>query len=55
MSNFWPLINCKIHLDVNWTRNCVISDNNCNTTFEITNTKLHVPIFTLSTEEFGFK
>ena len=50
-----PLINCKIHLDVNWTRNCVTSDNNGNTTLEITNTKLYVPIFTLSTEQFGFK
>ena len=30
LSNFWrssemPLINCKIHLELNWTKNCVMS------------------------------
>ena len=58
--NFWrlldmPLINCKIYLDVNWTKNCVISDNIGNRTFKITNKKLYVPIVTLSTEELVFK
>ena len=50
-----PLINCKICLDVNWTKNCVISDNIGNRTFKITNKKLYVPIVTLSTEELVFK
>ena len=53
-----PLINCKIHLKLNWTKNCLISDNsriadnsnNNNTEFKIVNTKLCVPIVTLSTE-----
>ena len=44
-----PLINCKTHLELNWTKNCVIStvgDNNNKTTFKITSTKLYVPIVT---------
>ena len=45
------LINCKIHLELNWTKNCVMSDITVNTTFKITNTKLYVPIFTLSTKD----
>ena len=40
------LINCKIHLELNWNEDCVIAD----TTFEITNTKLYVPIVTLSSK-----
>ena len=49
-----PLINCKIHLELNWTKNCVMSaasdDNNRRTTFQITSTKLHVPVVTFSTK-----
>ena len=58
LSNFFrsiemPLINCKIHLELNWTKNCVITTgNNANkTTFQITSTKLYVPIATLSTKD----
>ena len=38
-----PLINCKINLDLNWSKNCVIVANNekQNTTFSITDTKLY--------------
>ena len=46
-----PLINCKIHLELNWTKNCVMSDNNDEATFKITNTKLYAPIVTLSTKD----
>ena len=42
-----PLINCKIHLELNWSKDCVISTITA-TTFKITNTKLYVPIVTLS-------
>ena len=55
------LINCKIHLELNWTKNCVMyghdtyadgdNANNRETTFKITNTKLYVPIVTLSTKD----
>ena len=55
LSNFWrslemPLINCKTHLQINWTKNCVMSTV-ANTTFKITNTKLYVPIVTLSSKD----
>ena len=55
LSNFWrslemPLIKCKIHLEINRTKNCVVSDNNNDRTFKITNTKLYVPVVTLSTK-----
>ena len=40
---------------MNWTKNCLIStapdDNNRKTTFQITSTKLYVPIVTLSTKD----
>ena len=52
--NFWkslemPLINCKIHLELNWTKDCVMSTI-ADTTFKITNTKLYIPIVTLSSK-----
>ena len=55
LNNFWrslemPLINCKIHLELNWTKDCVMSTV-ADTTFQITNTKLYVPIVTLSSKD----
>ena len=56
-SNFWrtlemPLINCDINLTVTWSANCVIYNAAANqdTTFAITDTKLYVPVITLSTQ-----
>ena len=52
-----PLINCKIHLEINRNNNCVMygaggdNANDRETTFEITSTKLYVPIMTLSTKD----
>ena len=46
-----PLINCKVHLELNWTNKCAMPDIAGNTTFKITNTKLYVPIVTLSTKD----
>ena len=46
-----PLINCKIHLELSWTKNCVMSNITEETTFKITNTELYVPIVTLSTKD----
>ena len=48
-----PLINSKIHLELNWNNNnCVMyGANNRETTFQITSTKLYVPIVTLSTKD----
>ena len=49
-----PLINFEINLILTWATNCVIVSSNIanqNATFAITDTKLHVPVVTLSTEE----
>ena len=45
-----PLINCKIHLKLNWTKDSVMSTI-ANTTFKLTSTKLYVPIVTLSSKD----
>ena len=39
-----PLINCKIHHELNWTKDCVMPGIAGETTFKITNTILYVPI-----------
>ena len=51
-----PLINCKIHLELNWSSDSLLSNYNSDVDnanpkvkFKITETKLHVPIDTLST------
>ena len=49
-----PLINCEVNLDLNWSENCVIVVTNVAaqaTTFSITDTKIYVPVVTLSTED----
>ena len=46
-----PLINCKIHLELNWSNNSVMCNQNGETKFKITNTKWYVPIVTLSTKD----
>ena len=59
LSNFWrtlemPLINCEVNLILTWSSNCVhiaTAIQNQNATFAITDTKLYVPVVTLSMEE----
>ena len=46
-----PLINCKIHLELNWTKNCIMSNIAGATRFRIKSTKLYVPLVTLSTKD----
>ena len=48
-----PLINCEINLDLNSFEKCVIVANIADqaTTFLIPNTKLYVPVVTLSTQD----
>ena len=49
-----PLINCEIELILTWSRDCVIiytDVNNQIPTFTITETTLHVPVVTLSTQD----
>ena len=45
-----PLINCKIHLELNWRNDCLMSTIVV-TTFQITSTKLYVPIVTLTSKD----
>ena len=59
LSNFWrtlemPLINCEVNLILTWSSTCVLIATNIpnqNATFAITDTKLYVPVVTLSTQE----
>ena len=56
LSNFWrtlemPLINCEVNLISTWSSTCVITSSTGAGTFEITDTKLHVPVVTLSAKE----
>ena len=46
-----PLINCKIHLESKCPKNCVMYSVAGVTAFQITSTKLYVPIVTLSTKD----
>ena len=54
LSNFrrtleMPLINCKINLILTWSEKLVLSNSrNEAATFEVTDTKLYVPVVTLS-------
>ena len=59
LSNFWrtlemPLINCEVNLILTWSSTCVLIatvNPNQNAKFVITDTKLYVPVVTLSTQE----
>ena len=59
LSNVWrtlemPLINCESWLQLKWSRKCIIvaeTANNQNPGFQINDTKLYVPVVTLSTQE----
>ena len=59
LSNFWrtlemPLINCEVNFILTWSSTCVLvatGNQNQNATFAITDTKLYVPVLTLSTQE----
>ena len=52
--NFWrilemPLINCEVNLILTWSKDCVITNSTGAGKFAITETKLYVPVVTLST------
>ena len=46
-----PLINCEIRLDLTCSANFVICETGRGTTFAITDTKLFVPVVTLSSQD----
>ena len=58
LSNFWrtlrmPLFHCEISLILTWSVNCVTFNNAANqvATFAINDTKLYVPVKTLSVDD----
>ena len=59
LGSFWrtleiPLVSCEINYILTWSANCfIVSTNvaNQNVTFAITDTKLYVPVVTLSTQD----
>ena len=59
LRNFWrtlemTLINCEVNLILTWSSTCALVSTNIpnqNARFTITNTKLYVPVVTLSTQE----
>ena len=46
-----PLINCEVNLILTWSATCVVTDARGVGRFAITDTKLYVPVVTLSTQE----
>ena len=53
LSNFWRslemlLINCKLHGELNWIEDCILSNDGDSAKFETKDARLHVPIVTLS-------
>ena len=46
-----PLINCKVSLMLTWSSTCVITNSTGEGKFEITDTKLYVPVVTLSAQD----
>ena len=59
LGNFWrtlemPLINCEVNLILTWSSTCVVVSTNIvnqGATFTVTDTRLYVPVVTLSTQE----
>ena len=56
LSNFWrtlemPLINCEVNLELTWSKDSVITTSTGEGKFQITETKLYVPVVTLSTQD----
>ena len=56
LSNFWrtlemPLINCEVNLTLTWSKDSVITNSTGEGKFEITETKLYVPVVTVSTKD----
>ena len=56
LSNFFrslemPLINCKIKLNLSWKKECVLSNQDGAAVFIINDTKMYVPVVTLSKED----
>ena len=54
MENSWNVINCEINNFLNWSEKCIIETRiygNQEPKFAITDTKLYVPVVTLSAQD----
>ena len=56
LSNFWrtletSLISCEVNLILTWSSTCVVTNSTGAGAFEITDTKLYLPVVTLSTQD----
>ena len=56
LSHFWrtlemQLFNCEVNLILTWSQDCLVSSATGETKFQITETKLYVPVVTLSTQD----
>ena len=56
LSNFWrtlemPLINCEVNYILTWSKDYIITNSTGEAKFAITETKLYVPVVTLSTKD----
>ena len=56
LSNYWrplemPLINSEVNLILTWSSTCVITNSTSAEIFAITDTRLYVPVTTLSTQD----
>ena len=46
-----PLINCKVHLELNWIEDFILPSAGNSAKFELKDAKLHVPRVILSTKD----
>ena len=46
-----PLLSCRLHFELNWTKDSVMINAAKATRFQIKSTKLYVPVVTLPTKE----
>ena len=46
-----PLINCEANLILTWSKDCVITNSTGARKVEITDTRLYVPVVTLSSQD----
>ena len=56
LSNFWRtlemlLINCEVNLILTWSKDCVITNSEGEGKFKVAETKLYVPVVTLTTQD----
>ena len=46
-----PLVNCDVNLSLTWSSTCNISNSTVSGRFAIIDTKLHIPVITLSSQD----